>query len=353
MKKFFGFLEKMELNDISSYRKNNVVKNRYTNRPVVVCPFCMSDFTHINDSVRCCKCGRIFLKKNGILCFGPVDEFYEKKFVEMKDWSLTQDSGIKKIFKILYRSISISTFEARFFAKHLKRCIQVIDANILDFGCGGGAAILTESGYVTGVDLSLASLHQAQKIYDQVYQIDGVHLPFPDASFELVYTSHVFGHIPLHQKPHVIRETHRVLKPGGYLLSSIECDSNSIIYRRAKRVPVLFSKYYVDQWGHYGLELPEKNFKRFRKAGFLPVIELADIHKGYLRPVTSYKDLRAYKENDPILFWIGTLSNWIDKSRVLTLTIDFIFGMMVQIAYLFTPPDHRDSIKVVYKKPEC
>lgn len=352
MKKFSGFLGKMELNDISSYRRNHAVQNNIANRPVVVCPFCMSDFNYIDGGVRCRKCGRVFPEKNGILCFGPVDWFYEGKFIEMKDWSLAQEAGIKKIFKALYRSISISVFETRFFAKHLKRCIQDEDANILDFGCGGGAAILTESGYATGVDLSLASLLEAQKIYDHVYQIDGVHLPFPDASFELVYTSHVFGHIPLHQKPHVISEIHRVLKPGGYLLSSIECDSNSIIYRRAKRVPALFSKCYMDQWGHCGLELPKVNFQRFREAGFLPVIELADIHKGYLRPVTNYKNLRLYKDKDAFLFRLGTLSNWIDRSRVLTLAIDFVFGIMVPIAYLFTPPDHRDSAKAVYQKPE-
>ena len=218
---------------------------------------------------------------------------------------------------------------------------------------GGGTALLTERGHVTGVDLSVTSLLEAQEIYDHVYQIDGKHLPFADASFECVYSSHVFGHILPDQKLHIISEISRVLKPGGYLISSIECDSDSIIYRRAKRNPALFSKCYVEEWGHYGLELPEANFQRFRKAGFLPVVELADIHKGYIRPVTSYKNLCAYKDNDAVLFWLGTLSNWIDKSRILTRAIDFVFGMMIPITYLFTPPDHRDSAKVIYQKPKC
>ena len=216
---------------------------------------------------------------------------------------------------------------------------------------GGGTAMLAAQGNVTGVDLSIASLLQAQKMYDKVYQIDGEHLPFPDAFFDGVYSSHVFGHVPVDQKPSVVAEIFRVLRPRGYLISSIECDSESIVYRRAKKHPALFSKCYVEQWGHYGLELPEANFKRFREVGFLPVIEFADIHKGYLRPVTSYKNLREYQGKDTILFLLGSFSHLIGKSQLLTRTFDLLFGLMIPFAYLFTPPSHRDSAKVVYRKP--
>ena len=203
------------------------------------------------------------------------------------------------------------------------------------------------------MDLSVSSLLEARRLYNRVYQIDGEHLPFTDASFDCVYTSHVFGHIPLDQKSHVIREIYRVLKPGGYLLSSIECDSQSLVYSRAKKHPELFSKCYVEQYGHYGLELPAANFKRFRTAGFLPVVELADIHKGYLRPVTSYKNLLAYKGKDAVLYSLGAMSNWIEKSRMLTKVIDFVFGLMIPVSFSFTPANHRDSAKIVYRKPEC
>jgi len=208
---------------------------------------------------------------------------------------------------------------------------------------------LPEHGYVTGVDLSVSSLLEARSLYNRVYQIDGEHLPFSDTCFDCVYTSHVFGHIPLHQKSRVINEMYRVLKPGGYLLSSIECDSESIVYKRAKKHPELFSKCYVEQWGHYGLELSDANFKRFRKAGFLPVVELADIHKGYLRPVTSYKNLLAYKGKDAVLFSLGAMANWIEKSHVLTRAIDFVFGLLIPVSFLFTPQNHRVSFKITYQ----
>ncbi|MBW2662114.1 MAG: methyltransferase domain-containing protein [Deltaproteobacteria bacterium] len=337
---------------MDSYKKKLMDLSSNIDGATAVCPFCKSDLDYMDDKAHCCKCGRAFPEKNGILCFGTEDEFYEGKFTETKDWSLGQNNGIKKIFKTLYRSISIGAFEARFLQKQLKEIISNDHPWILDFGCGGGAAILPEHGYVAGVDLSVSSLLEARSLYSWVYQIDGEHLPFSDASFDCVYTSHVFGHIPLHQKSRVISEIYRVLKPGGYLLSSIECDSESIVYKRAKKHPALFSKCYVEQYGHYGLELPDANFKRFRKAGFLPVVELADIHKGYLRPVTSYKNLLAYKGKDAVLFSLGAMANWIEKSHVLTWTIDFVFGLLIPVSFLFTPQNHRDSAKIVYQKPK-
>lgn len=42
-------------------------------------------------------------------------------------------------------------------------------------------------------------------------------IPFPDATFDGVYHSHVLEHFPKRQAPTFLRECHRVLKPGGVL----------------------------------------------------------------------------------------------------------------------------------------
>jgi SAM-dependent methyltransferase len=46
-------------------------------------------------------------------------------------------------------------------------------------------------------------------------QGDATNLPFPDGSFDIVWTEHVAMNIP--DKPKLYREMHRVLKPGGTL----------------------------------------------------------------------------------------------------------------------------------------
>ena len=40
-------------------------------------------------------------------------------------------------------------------------------------------------------------------------------LPFGDDCFEIVYLSHVLEHIPWYQTVDVLKELHRILKPGG------------------------------------------------------------------------------------------------------------------------------------------
>jgi hypothetical protein len=59
---------------------------------------------------------------------------------------------------------------------------------------------------VVGVDLSLGSLMQAKSLYDQVYQINGEHFLFSNESFDIAFSSLVFGHISLDKKPIVIAE---------------------------------------------------------------------------------------------------------------------------------------------------
>ena len=60
------------------------------------------------------------------------------------------------------------------------------------------------SGYVTG---DLLSRHV-------MVQLDITDIQFPNASFDVIYCSHVLEHVPEDRK--AMREFHRVLKTGGY-----------------------------------------------------------------------------------------------------------------------------------------
>ena len=50
-------------------------------------------------------------------------------------------------------------------------------------------------------------------MYHAVTEYDGVHLPLPDASIDIAYSSNVLEHV--HHLPALLAETRRVLKPGG------------------------------------------------------------------------------------------------------------------------------------------
>jgi SAM-dependent methyltransferase len=98
---------------------------------------------------------------------------------------------------------------------------------VLDVGSGiGGTSrcLAREFGcHVTGIDLTDEYCSAAALLSERIglaelvdyRQGDATSLPFPDASFDIVWTEHVAMNIP--DKPRLYGEMHRVLKPGGTL----------------------------------------------------------------------------------------------------------------------------------------
>jgi ubiquinone/menaquinone biosynthesis C-methylase UbiE len=99
---------------------------------------------------------------------------------------------------------------------------------VLDLGCGTGALTLlskrTQPGIeIVGLDPDAKALARARRKAEdaglalRLEQGFGDALPFPDESFDRVLSSFMFHHLEAAQKPAVLREVHRVLRPGGVL----------------------------------------------------------------------------------------------------------------------------------------
>lgn len=99
-------------------------------------------------------------------------------------------------------------------------------AEVLEFGTGTASnSILAKQKYpqlnVTGVDVDEKILAMARKKVDQfsnpvsLVLYDGQHLPFPDNSFDVVFSSLVFHHLTPDHKKNAFAEINRVLKPDG------------------------------------------------------------------------------------------------------------------------------------------
>lgn len=97
-------------------------------------------------------------------------------------------------------------------------------ARLLDAGCGPGRDMvwLEAQGFqVTGIDISAGMLAQARAhVHGDLLQMDLCQLAFPLASFEGVWCSSAFLHIPKAQALDALRELRRVLIPGGRLFLS-------------------------------------------------------------------------------------------------------------------------------------
>lgn len=113
---------------------------------------------------------------------------------------------------------------------------------VLDVGCGP-AWFWPEAAKVLPVDLSLTLLDQSQGMVDEALErcrplpfalsgitADAAALPFPDASFDAVIAMHMLYHVDDQQE--AIAEFHRVLRPGGMLLTTTNgADNMRELYR--------------------------------------------------------------------------------------------------------------------------
>lgn len=99
---------------------------------------------------------------------------------------------------------------------------------VLDIGCGTGALVtlikrLHPDVDVVGLDPDPKALNRARRKAERTavpIQLDqgfSDELPYPDASFDRVFSSFMLHHLQAGEKEKTLREVRRVLKPGGSL----------------------------------------------------------------------------------------------------------------------------------------
>lgn len=96
--------------------------------------------------------------------------------------------------------------------------------DILDFGCGEGNSfdlIKKQYAQIRWVGLDLEHSPEVNKRATQSRNFctyDGVHIPFQNSSFDVVYTNQVFEHV--RHPEMVLKEIKRILRNGGYFMGS-------------------------------------------------------------------------------------------------------------------------------------
>ncbi|MDN4608739.1 demethylmenaquinone methyltransferase [Sporosarcina highlanderae] len=147
----------------------------------------------------------------------------------------------------------------------MKRMNVKPNSSALDVCCGTGdwtislAEATGKDGSVTGLDFSegmLASARPKVKEYPSITLVQGnaMELPFKDNSFDYVTIGFGLRNVPDYEQ--VLKELHRVLKPGG-MAACLETSQTEIpIYRQVfrfyfKYIMPLFGKIFAKSYKEY------------------------------------------------------------------------------------------------------
>ncbi len=112
---------------------------------------------------------------------------------------------------------------------------------VLEVGVGTGLNLSLYPTHcdVTGIDFSAVMLVKADEriaregLRARLFQMDAADLRFPDDSFDVVYAPYVISVVP--DPAAVLREMHRVCRPGGRLLILNHFRSSGAVLSRIER----------------------------------------------------------------------------------------------------------------------
>jgi ubiquinone/menaquinone biosynthesis C-methylase UbiE len=333
----------------------------------LVCPRCKKALDDTQQGLKCPGCGNCYPVIDAIPTFihegqnvELYSEWWHQKYEESLHarlaacWRIYRERLLRKkwlrpfLSAVLYFDVRRDLFFRKVFENYNASKKETL---ILDLACGKGRRCFAEYGHVVGVDLSFEPLPSASAIYGQVIHADALELPFDDQTFDFVVSSDFLGHIPSELKPQLLSEIFRVLKPGGITAHIMETDSTSFIYRFAKKEPVLFHRYFVEEiGGHFGLELPSAALKRFSEIGFatLYVKKIAPIWEN-LKNIRIYDN--EYKTKSVLLKMWLFLCRAFKRLGAGQRLLEIVTGLASRIWARFIPLDSADALLVALRKP--
>jgi SAM-dependent methyltransferase len=157
-----------------------------------------------------------------------------------------------------------------------------------------------------GIDYSLKSLRDIDN-YKFKFQADALALPFRDGCLDGIISSYFWEHIAPADKIIMLKEFHRVLKPGGkvVMLYDVETENKLIGYLKKDDLK-LYDKLFKEGDYHIGYETMAENEAKFRNANF-KVLR----HFGMERSLYQSSSVYIKMQNLPTTY--GRISKWLAK----------------------------------------
>jgi ubiquinone/menaquinone biosynthesis C-methylase UbiE len=234
---------------------------------LVCCPDCRRPLEAEGSVLRCGGCGRGFgSPEAGYLDLRPRDAFGEiTKYV---DEALHADAR--------HEQVSPPLLSAGVRNDLLRAMLRPAPGDrVVDLGCGSGRMMLWNAelgAWTVGVDVAPYFAREAIERADLVLG-DLRRLPFPDGAFTKAYALDVLEHLSPEALAAMLRETARVLEPGGAFF----------VYSHVRRnAPVAA-----------GLRAINRLARRLERAGLIDMTQERLRKSDHLNPIADVPELEA------------------------------------------------------------
>lgn len=185
----------------------------------LMCPGCQTGIEWDGGALSCAGCGSQYLFRKGIFNLRPPGSQQKAEASDWNEhWSQDKQAGAVQQFFSFYRKAVFSRSVAYFLARYFPKKGVFVEA-------GSGTAETSMrvdkangSKTLVALDLIPAVLEHCDPVMDVRMSGDIFRLPFQPNSIDGIWNVGVMEHFPHEQIDLILREFHRVLRPGGRVI---------------------------------------------------------------------------------------------------------------------------------------
>ncbi len=303
----------------------------------LICPDCGKLLAKSSKSYLCRGCGRVYNIIDDVVQFVPEDPFYENRYAPQPLHFLPNKNTLWG--RALLYLVSMHYFW--YIQKYIPR-----GSRILDVAGGAGSYYLANHGQMAGLEVSMSSAREMAKIYDLTLQASALRIPLANSSVDAIVSRFFLEHVPQNDKARLLAEFHRVLKPGGWLITLQDCDSNNFLWRWAKKDSKLFRERFIENDGHYGLMYASENLALFKEADF-EILRYYASNKTPFVSLSMIQWMQPYRNKSFLASVLLALGSVLARNKWLNHAYTFAMTLVDDIMEPFLPLDHARYLLAV------
>jgi hypothetical protein len=162
-----------------------------------------------------------------------------------------------------------------------------------------------------------------------------------------VASSYFYEHIALEDRPRLLSEIRRVLRPRGRVVFLFDVASFNPLFRWLRRDAETFHQCFVEHDHHYGLETASANVERFEAEGFR-VLSMHLANKTPVQHLAVYEWCRPYKSE--AMDWVWRVSKLIAGSPNVNRAYGVALTLLDDVVEPFLPMDWSRIMLVALEK---